>query len=136
MSVNRLGLGNISLPSTMDKDLKVAIEDLIAKTSDNINYLMKPTIKSVAANATLSDLDSVVLVNATSGAKTITLPSAATVTGKQLKIKKTDASANAVTVTPSGSQKIDGAANYSLATQNKLVCIVSDGSNWFIVANN
>lgn len=136
MAVNRLGLGAISLPNTIDKDLKIALEDLISKTSDNLSYLMKPTIKSVAVDSTLSDLDSVVLVNATTGAKTITLPSAAIVAGKQLKIKKTDASGNAVTISPVLSQKIDGASSFSLATAQKYCAIVSDGANWHVISNN
>lgn len=136
MAENRLGLGSISLPSTMDKDLKIAMEDFIMQCADNINYLMRPQVRSVSADATLTDLDSVVLVDATSGAKTITLPGAASVSGKQLKVKKTDASANAVTVAPASGQKIDGAASYSLSAQNKYCCLVSDGTNWFIVSNN
>jgi hypothetical protein len=76
------------------------------------------------------------LVNATTGTKVITLPDAATVTGKQLKIKKTDASANAVTVTPAGTQKIDGASTYSLASAQKYCAVVSDGSNWHVISNN
>jgi hypothetical protein len=49
-----------------------------------------------------------------------------------LKIKKTDASANAVTVAGT----IDGAVNYSLTAQNDYVCVVSDGSNYFVISNN
>jgi hypothetical protein len=132
MAENRLGVSSISFPSTIDKDLKIALEQLVAMTSDTTNYLMKPQIKSVTSNTQLTDLDSVVLVNANSGAKTITLPDAGTVEGKQLKIKKTDASANAVTVVGT----IDGAVNYTLDAQNDYVCVVSDGNHYFVVSNN
>lgn len=132
MPENRLGVGYISFPSTIDKDLKIALEDLVARVADTTDYLMKPNIKSVTSDTQLTDLDSVVLVNATSGAKTITLPDARTVSGKQLKIKKTDASGNAVTVAGT----IDGAVNYTLSAQNDYVALVSDGSNWYVVSNN
>jgi hypothetical protein len=132
MPENRLGVSSISFPSTTDKDLLIALEQLVAMTSDTTNYLLKPSITTVTSNTQLTDLDSVVLVNANSGAKTITLPDASTVTGKQLKIKKTDASANAVTVAGT----IDGAVNYSLTAQNDYVCVVSDGSNYFVISNN
>lgn len=136
MPENRLGIGYISFPSTADKDLKIALEDFVARVGDNFNYLYKPQVSTIISNTTLTDLDSIVLVDATSGAKTITLPDAATATGKQLNIKKIDASANAVTITPAGSQKIDGSSSYSLATQNKYACVVSDGSNWHVISNN
>lgn len=136
MPENRLGIGYISFPSTVDKDLKIALEDFVARVGDNFNYLYKPQVSTIITNTTLTDLDSIVLVDATSGAKTITLPDAATVTGKQLNIKKIDASANAVTITPAGIQKIDGSSSYSLATQNKYACVVSDGSNWHVISNN
>jgi hypothetical protein len=50
-------------------------------------------------------------------------------------VKKVGAGA-AVTVQAAGSQTIDGAATYSLSTQYKYVRLLSDGSNWQIVAAN
>lgn len=136
MAENRLGIGRVIFPSNIDKDLKIALEEFASRVADNIDYLLKPRISSENTDYTSTDLDSVVLVNATSGAKDITLPSASVVTGKQLKYKKTDASANAVTISGAGSETIDGSASYALTAQYKYVAIVSDGYNWYIVANN
>lgn len=61
------------------------------------------------------------------------LPDAPTWTVSPLTFKKTDASANTVTVTPSGTQTIDGASSYPLSMQNQFVTVVSDGSNWLVV---
>ncbi len=136
MAVNRLGVGRISFPFGIDNDLKIALEDFVNRTSDTTDYLLKPRVASISADYTASDLDSVVLVDATSAGITVTLPDATVVSGKNITIKKTDASANAVTVDGNGSQKIDGATTASLASQNKYISIVSDGTNWHIVANN
>lgn len=136
MAENKLGIGRMMFPSTTDKDLKIALEEFVARVGDNIDYLFKPSIQSVSADHTSTDLDSVVLIDATGGAKTVTLPLAAQNQGKQLKYKKVDASANAVTISRAGSDTIDGATSYSLASQYKYVAIVSDGSNWYVVANN
>lgn len=136
MAVNKLGIGRISFPFGIDNDLKVALEDFVARTSDNVDYLMKPSVVTVSSNFTATDLNAVILVDATTGAKTITVPTASSMNGKQLKFKKIDASANVVTISASGSEKIDGASTKSLATQNKYLAIVSDGSNWHIIANN
>lgn len=136
MAVNRLGIGKVAFPFGIDNDLKSALEDLVTRTADTTDYLLKPSVVSVTSAYSATDLDSVILVNATGGAITVTLPDTAVVTGKQLTIKKTDVSVNVVTVDGNGAQTIDGAATASLAAQNKYISIVSDGTAWHIVANN
>lgn len=78
--------------------------------------------------------DRVLLADATGGAFTITLPAAADAAERTVTIKKTDASANAVTVDGAGSETIDGAATYSLAAQYDTVALWSDGSAWHVLA--
>lgn len=85
---------------------------------------------------TATGFEDAILCSASGGAYTITLPAASVVKGKTLTIKKTDASANAVTVDGNAAETIDGAATYALAAQYKYVTMVSDGANWHIVANN
>ena len=48
-------------------------------------------------------------------------------------LKKTDSSANVVTVGTTNSQSIDGAATQALSTQYANIDVVSDGSNWYKV---
>lgn len=83
-------------------------------------------------NATINN--ATMLVNYPSGAFSVVLPSAATVVGQQYRIKKIDSSANAVTVSTTSSQNIDGNLTYSLATIYKSVTVQSDGSNYYIFA--
>jgi hypothetical protein len=80
----------------------------------------------------ITALDSVVRADATAGAFTMTLPTAVGCAGRQYLLKKIDSSANAVTVSTTSSQTIDGAATYSLASQYSHVLLVSDGSNWMV----
>jgi hypothetical protein len=70
------------------------------------------------------------LCDATGGAFAATLPAAAGCKAT-LTFKKSDASANAITVTPAAGT-IDGAATYALSTQYSTVILASDGTNWFI----
>jgi len=72
----------------------------------------------------------VVLVNASAGARTITLPAPAR--GKIFNIKKIDSSLNAVTISPP-SGTIDGEASKSLAFQWDSLMITSDGTNFFLI---
>lgn len=80
--------------------------------------------------------DYTITCDATSAAFTVTLPAASGITGRIYVIKKTDASANAVTVDANASETIDGATTYSLAAQWKYVTIQSNGTNWVIIGNN
>jgi hypothetical protein len=72
--------------------------------------------------------DNVLLVNATGGAVTLTLPAATS--GRILTVKKTDVSANLVTLTGT----VDTVVNPTLGTQFQSRVIQADGSNWQILA--
>jgi hypothetical protein len=75
-----------------------------------------------------------ILVNYPAAPFSVVLPSASTVTGQQYQIKKIDSSSNAVTVSTTSSQTIDGNLTYPLATTYKSVTLQSDGSNYYIFA--
>ena len=86
------------------------------------------TVYSVTNN------NATILVNHPLSPFSVVLPSASTVVGQQYQIKKIDSSANAVTVSTTSSQTIDGNLTYSLATIYKSVTLQSDGSNYYIFA--
>lgn len=91
--------------------------------------------RSVVTDSTTSTLaatDDVSLVNATGGAVTITLTGVAT-SGKRVTIKKTDSTANAVTIQRDGSSTIDGATTKILYSQYESITVISDGTNWHII---
>lgn len=73
-------------------------------------------------------------VNVTATGQTITLPTAASITGRVYTIKLT--ASGSATVATTSSQTIDGATTYSLSAQYKYVSVQSDGANWMIISNN
>lgn len=81
---------------------------------------------------TAAATDGVILSNVSS-ASTINLPTAVGNSGKVLFIKNLHAT-NTVTIDASSTQTIDGALTYTLTLQYEVVSIVSDGSNWHIIA--
>lgn len=87
------------------------------------------------ANYTATSADSVIYCDATGGAFTITLPAAASQPGRLYTVKKTDASANAITVDPNGAETIDGFSGRTLGYQYGFETYVSDGTNWRLVGN-
>lgn len=92
-------------------------------------------IKAVTTTYTQTQNDGTILGNATGGAFTVTLLSAARMIGQRVTIKKTDASANAVTIDGNSAETIDGAATVALSTQYAFRTIQSDGSNWHVISS-
>ncbi len=90
-------------------------------------------VTSTAISLLLDDTHHTVLVDASGGPRTITLPAVAGCTRRRYEIKKTDSSANIVTVDGNGAETIDGSSSYTLAMQYKSVTIVCDGSTWHVV---
>ena len=92
--------------------------------------------RTVATSDDITAADRVVLSDATLGSIVLTLPPAgdATAVGALITVKKIDSSANTVTITPDGTETLDGGGGYALTVQWTAVTIVSDGSNWFVIA--
>lgn len=94
---------------------------------------------SVSTNTTLTTTNQrqLIDVNATAAAITITLPTAATVgSGWVVQIRKSDASANIVIITRSGSDTINGTTTLSLAVQHQSLILFSlGGTSWGVVAD-
>lgn len=93
------------------------------------NYANSPAIVSVSSSSTLNSpasLGTTVLTNCSGGAVTHTLPSASSNTGLIYRLKKTDSSGNAMSVTTTeGTQ--------SITTQYAGLVIQSTGSAWVII---
>lgn len=94
----------------------------------------RQNVVSKTTTYTATSQDDVVLCDASSAAFTLTLPAAASNTGKVFSIQKTDTSiANAVTIDGDASETIGGSTTKTLNTQGETLTIVSDGTNWQIL---
>ncbi|GIV35198.1 MAG: hypothetical protein KatS3mg031_2733 [Chitinophagales bacterium] len=106
---------------------------LIGQTTLNGAFALKvKTINSLDDPYTAGE-EIIILADATNGAMQVKLPPAATVTGRIYTIKKTDSSANAITINPDGVETIDGVLTPTLNVQYDFLQIVSDGTQWFII---
>lgn len=128
----RDGSGNfVRLPlGSNGQVLKIAANALTWGTAADI--VLNTTTQTT--NYTIGKSDVVVFADATSANVTISLPSAASVTGYRFYVKRIDASTtNTVTVSRSGSNTIDGMTSLTLDTQYTAIAVVSNGSNWYIL---
>lgn len=92
--------------------------------------LLAQTTKT--ANYTATATDYFIFCDASSGNITITLPTAVGIGGKVYQIKKTDASANTVTIDGAGSETLDGATTIVISVQYVNYSVVSNNVNWWV----
>src|SRR5690606_8347184 len=91
-----------------------------------------PTRTTSSTSVTLGAGDATLICTNTSNA-TVSLPSAADVPFQIYTIKKGADNTATVTITPDGSETIDGADSYVLYVVGDYVAIHSDGSNWHVI---
>jgi hypothetical protein len=93
------------------------------------------TLVTKATNYTATNQDHNILVDATSGVVTITLPTAVTLAGQEFLIKdwKGQAATHNITIATTSAQTIDGASTKVISANYGSVRVVSDGSNWAII---
>lgn len=84
------------------------------------------TITNVSTDHTVAGTDGLIQADASAGSITLTMPSAATVIGIPLKIKKVDSTNNWVLIKTG----IDGASNYYLAIKDQEVTLTSNGTEF------
>jgi hypothetical protein len=78
---------------------------------------------------------SVHIVDAYNGAMTLTLPAAASAPGATITVKKTDSSANIITIGEDGGDGPDG-RDLKLGGEDDYATMYSNGTAWFIVESN
>jgi hypothetical protein len=88
-------------------------------------------VNTITAATTLNQTHNVVLCN--TGPYTVTLPAAASNTGKVYYIKNIDATGDLITIDGNGSETIEGSLNYFLRGFKHSVRIISDGTSWHVL---
>lgn len=126
----------ISVGGTERARISTAGDLGIATTSPNsklhVNGSAAYAFASTSADITLDSTHNFVAVSASAANRTITLPTAAGITGREYTVKKTDATSNTVTIDGAASETIDGDLTLVLVSQYQSVTLVSDGTNWLV----
>ncbi|WP_437089931.1 hypothetical protein [Streptomyces sp. enrichment culture] len=96
---------------------------------ESVNGQAASPVRAVTVSTTARPIDRVIKADATVGAITVSLPSAAP-NPVVYTVVKADASANTVTVDPFGAQTINADATRVLSARWESVTVRSDGTNW------
>lgn len=130
-------LSETSVPQHVDT-LGLYDDSLAAYRKIKRGNLLSVAKRTVTANTSLTYEDDLILVDATSGNITITLPDASLLTGydgKRFDVKKIDSSANTVTIQDAAGNDIDFAATFVISSQGDSVSLIKDQPNsqyWMI----
>ena len=109
-------------------DVQAAIDELDTEKEKELK-----AITSLSADITLDSTHYTVGVDASGAAKVITLPAAASNTGRSYNISKRDSSANTVTIDANAAELINDAATVVISTQYDSYTIQSDGTGWWVI---
>ncbi|HTL08901.1 MAG TPA: hypothetical protein VL307_11605 [Chitinophagaceae bacterium] len=95
---------------------------------------MSTAYRAFTASTSAAITDNI-LVFTGSTAATLTLPSAASITGRSYQVKNASATGPTpvLTIATTSSQTIDGLTSWTLNEVNQTVTIISNGSNWHVV---
>lgn len=105
-----------------------------ANSTMQVNGSLSLGIRSVTAAGNMLATDNTVLANTTSGAFTLTLPSPTGISGRIYTIKKVGGGlTRALTISPAGSETIDGGSSFIIYNDWTFVSLQTDGTNWYII---
>jgi len=105
------------------------MRDFIVSIYDAVSAL---STRTLTGDTTLAATDHVVLVDASGGDVTLTLPLAASRLS-EFCIKKIDSSGNTVTIDGNGGETIDGSTTFVLTEQYDALRIFSDATEWWVL---
>lgn len=111
--------------------------DYIPTYGDMISYVGVPPSTTAIDNGdspyTVVAADYTILVDASGGAVTVTLPAASSSLGRVLSIKAIDVSGGSVTIDGDGSETIDSATTQVISAQYDVITVQCDGTQWWLI---
>ena len=116
-----------------ENELDAVISELQEEIDDMQESLSTGVINiSSDYNAGSTD-NQIIIVDASDGAVTVTLPKASTAADKTYYVKKIDLSNNIVTVDPYSDETIDGQPQLDITIQYECYKVVCTGAKWWII---
>ena len=92
-------------------------------------------LTTFTTNTIATIADNTMIFTGTSAA-TLTLPTAAGITGREYWIKNASSNASVLTIATTSAQTIDGISSWTLTQTYKAIRLVSNGTNWYATSEN
>jgi hypothetical protein len=119
---------------TIQNDGDVGIGTTSPVSGLDVQTSMGLALTTITSATTLDNTHNVVFCN--NGVYTVTLPAAASNSGRVYKIKNINTNGDDVTIDGNGSETINGSTTYVLEDYNQGITIISDGTNWQVISNS
>jgi hypothetical protein len=110
-------------------NLNVVIWDAIF----GVQNVRRTVVKNPVSPYTPNNGD-IIVWDTTSGNKVVSLPPSASSNNFAFDVKKTDATANTITVDPNSTELIEGGTTAVITTQYEAISSVCDGTEWWVIA--
>jgi hypothetical protein len=107
---------------------------VITQTTPVYQGVSGRNVVSNPANLYVAQNNDIIIADVSAGSKTYDLPVAGSSNNFRIDVKKTDASANTITIDGNGAL-IDGGATAVLTLQYEAITLVCDGGSWWILAS-
>lgn len=117
-ALSQVGVGTTSPHSTLDVRGSIAL-----------------AYRAFSSSTSAAITDNTLIFTGTSAA-TLTLPTAASITGRSYWIKNASSNSSILTIATTSSQTIDGSTTWLLNQANEAVNVVSNGTNWYIASES
>ncbi len=128
-------IGEYSAPPELARQIKSfesSVKQAFEDNDDSQSGRLTPT--AVVQGNYSAKLGELVLVDPTSGALAISLPGAGRDdAGRELVVKNTTTSTNAITVRPPGSVKINATTAWTMSTSLQSTRFCWDGTAWWVI---
>lgn len=89
--------------------------------------------KTINSSTYLDALDDVIFADCSLSSINLVLPTASGVGGKKIIIKRKPTGNYNLTISPSGSEEIDGTTSFSIPYSNQSITLISDNNDWFVI---
>lgn len=136
-TVNIKGSASMSATWTFTLPVSAGTSTYVLQTDGSgVGSWVSKTVLSVTSKTTTyaaTSSDDVILCSTAGGAWSLSLPAAASNTGKVYRVVKTTSDFTALTIDPNSTETINGSATTTLNTQYETLVFISDGSNWVVL---
>ncbi len=124
----------IALILTGTASAQVGIGTTTPNSMLDLRGSLSTNYRSITASTTATTTDNTIVFTGSSAA-TVTLPTAVSIGGRAYWIKNASATipAPVLTIATTSSQTIDGNTTWTLDENNEIICVISDGSNWYVL---